>query len=106
MLTYKGYHGTVELDEEAGLLHGEVVDVRDVITFQAQSVNELKQAFRDSIDDYLDFCRERGEEPNKPFSGRLMLRLPTDVHRRVYVRAKEEGKSLNEYISEKLSVLS
>lgn len=58
MLVCKGYHGTVELDEEAGLLHGEVVDVRDGITFQAQSVNELKKAFRDSIDDYLDFCRE------------------------------------------------
>lgn len=58
MLVCKGYHGTVELDEEAGLLHGEVVDVRDVTTFQAQSVNELKKAFRDSIDDYLDFCHE------------------------------------------------
>lgn len=104
MLTYKGYHGNVEFDEKAGLFHGEVVDLRDVITFQGKSVDELQQAFRDSIDDYLDFCRERGEDPDKPFTGRLMLRLPTEIHRRVYVRAKKEGKSLNEYISEKLSL--
>lgn len=57
MLTYKGYHGKVEFDEEAGLFHGEVVDLRDVITFQGKSVEELEQAFRDSIDDYLEFCQ-------------------------------------------------
>jgi len=104
MLTYKGYHGKVEFDDEAGLFHGEVVDLRDVITFQGKSVDELDQAFRDSIDDYLDFCQLRGEEPDRAFTGRFMLRLPSDVHRKVYVRAKKEGKSLNEYISEKLSL--
>ena len=103
MLIHKGYHGKVEFDEEAGLFHGEIVDLRDVVTFQGKSVAELEQAFRDSIDDYLDFCRQRGEEPDKPFTGRLMLRLPTEVHRKVYVRAKKAGKSLNEYISEKLA---
>jgi predicted HicB family RNase H-like nuclease len=106
MLKYKGYHGKVEFDEDAGLFHGEIVDLRDVVTFQGKSVEELEQAFRDSIDDYLDFCRQRGEEPDKPFSGRLMLRLPTEVHRKIYVRAKKEGKSLNEYISEKLSMVN
>lgn len=104
MLVYKGYHGKVEFDDEAGLFHGEVVDLRDVITFQGKSVDELEQAFRDSVDDYLEFCQLRGEEPDKSFTGRLMLRLPSDVHRSVYVRAKKEGKSLNEYISEKLSM--
>jgi predicted HicB family RNase H-like nuclease len=105
MLTYKGYHGKVEFDDEAGLFHGEVVDLRDVITFQGKSVDELHQAFCDSIDDYLEFCQERGEEPDKAFTGRLMLRLPTDVHRKVFVSAKKAGKSINEYISEKLSTL-
>jgi len=56
MLTYKGYTGHVELDEEAGLFHGEVLDTRDVITFQGTSIEELTQAFQDSIDDYLEFC--------------------------------------------------
>jgi len=103
MLKYKGYHGKVEFDEDAGIFHGEVVDLRDVITFQGKTVEEIYQAFQGSIDDYLEFCHQRGEEPDKPFSGRLMLRLPSEVHRQVYIRAKKEGKSLNEYITEKLS---
>jgi predicted HicB family RNase H-like nuclease len=103
MLKYKGYHGKVEFDDEAGLFHGEVMDLRDVITFQGKSVDDLENAFRESVEDYLDFCEERNEEPDKPFSGRLMLRLPPEVHRKMYVGAKNEGKSLNEYITEKLN---
>ncbi|MCR9132946.1 MAG: type II toxin-antitoxin system HicB family antitoxin [bacterium] len=102
MLKYKGYHGKVELDEDAGILHGEVLDLNDVITFQGRTVEEIQQAFQESVDDYLEFCAKRGEEPEKPFSGKLMLRLPKDVHRNVYLNAKKEGKSLNEYITQKL----
>ena len=102
MLEYHGYTGRVEFDDEAGLFHGEVLDTRDVITFQGTSVEELAQAFRDSVDDYLDFCRGRNEEPDKPFSGRMMLRLPPDLHRLAYVEAKKEGKSLNQWIADKL----
>jgi predicted HicB family RNase H-like nuclease len=102
MLRYKGYTGHVEFDDEAGLFHGEVIDLRDVVTFQGKSVEELEAAFRDSIDDYLEFCEERGEESDKPFSGRLMLRLSPDLHREVYTRARREGKSLNQWISERL----
>lgn len=104
MLKYKGYHGKIEFDEEAGLFHGEVMDLRDVITFQGKSVEELEQALHDSVEDYLAFCKQRNEEPDKPFSGRLMLRLPSEVHRKVYIQAKKEGKSLNEFISEKLAL--
>lgn len=106
MLNHKGYTGRVEFDDESGLLHGEVLDLRDVITFQGRSVEELESAFRDSIDDYLAFCKERGEEPDKPFSGRLMLRLAPDLHRKVYVRAQHEGKSLNQWIADKLEKTS
>ena len=102
MLDYKGYKGHVEFDPEAGLFHGEILDTRDVITFQGTSVQELEQAFRDSIDDYLEFCAERGEEPDKPFSGRLMVRLDPDLHRSLYIEAKSAGKSLNQLINERL----
>lgn len=102
MMQYKGYHGKVELDEEEGIFHGEVLDLRDVITFQGKSVGELEQAFRESIDDYLEFCSSRDEEPDKPFSGKLMLRLPTEIHRKTYLDAKKAGKSLNEFIIGKL----
>jgi predicted HicB family RNase H-like nuclease len=106
VLQYKGCVGHVEFDDEASIFHGEVLDLRDVVTFQGRSVEEIEQAFRDSIDDYLDFCAERGQKPDKPFSGRLMLRLPPDLHRKIYVRAKQEGKSLNQWIAESLERVS
>jgi predicted HicB family RNase H-like nuclease len=102
MLEYKGYAGRVEYDDEAGVFHGEVLDLRDVITFQGKTVDEIEQAFRESIDDYLEFCEQRSEEPDKPFSGRLMLRLPPNLHRKVYVNALREGKSLNQWIAERI----
>lgn len=106
MLKYKGYKGHAEFDDEVEVFHGEVLHLRDVITFQGTSVEELEKEFRDSIDDYLEFCEERGEEPDRPFSGRLMLRLPPNVHRDVYVRARQEDKSLNQWITEKLEQAS
>ena len=102
MLNHKGYSGHVEFDGEAGLFHGEVLDTRDVITFQGRSVDEIEQAFRASADDYLGFCAEHGEAPEKPFSGRIMLRLPKRLHRDVYLWAKREGKSLNQFVVDRL----
>ncbi|CAN5503836.1 type II toxin-antitoxin system HicB family antitoxin [soil metagenome] len=104
MLDYKGYSGRVEYDQEGKLFHGEVLDLKDIVTFQGTTVDEIEEAFRESVDDYLDFCRERGEEADKPFSGRLMLRLAPNLHRQVYVHARKEGKSLNQWISEKLAI--
>ena len=102
-MKYKGYEGAVKFDEEASIFHGEVVNTRDVITFQGISVKELQKAFRDSIDDYLAFCAERGEEPDKPFSGNFVVRISPDLHRNLYTKAKREGKSLNSLIEEKLA---
>ena len=102
MLKYKGYTGYVEFDDEAGLLHGEILDTRDVITFQGKTVAEMKIAFRDSIDDYLEFCSERNEEPEKPFSGKFIVRLPSELHHRAYIKAVEQGKSLNQLVIETL----
>ncbi len=102
MLEHKGYRGHVEFDAEAGIFQGEILDTRDVITFQGKTVNEIKRAFRDSVEDYLEFCAERGEEPDKPFSGRLMVRLSPELHRRLYIEAREQGKSLNQLITEKI----
>ena len=78
MMEFKGYVGKVEFDDEAGIFHGEVLDTRDVITFQGRSVDELKTAFQESIDDYLAFCKQRGAEPNKPFSGQFVTRIPPE----------------------------
>jgi len=103
MLEHKGYTGQVEFDGEVGIFHGEVLDTRDVITFQGTTVDEIEQAFQDSVDDYIEFCSERGEEPDRPFSGRLMVRLSSDLHRKLYVEARRDGKSLNQLISDRLA---
>lgn len=73
LLEYKGYVGKVEIDFDAQILHGEVMYLRDVITFQGKNTEEIQQAFRDSVDDYLEFCETEGEEPEKPFSGEKEL---------------------------------
>ncbi len=100
MLTHHGYTGHVEFNDEAGLFHGEVLGLRDVVTFQGTSVTDLEAAFRASVDDYLAFCAERGEAPERPLSGRLTVRVPPDLHRRVAVRARRDGKSLNQWIAD------
>ena len=102
MMEYKGYIGKVEIDDEAGILYGEVINVRDVITFEGASVDEVQKAFRESIDDYLDFCSQRGESPEKPFSGKFVIRLPAELHRKAYIQAKLEDKSLNGWVTEVL----
>ena len=101
-MNYKGYEAHVVFDAEAGIFHGEVINTRDVITFQGESVTELKQAFQDSIDDYLDFCASEGREPEKPFSGDVRLRVEPELHRDIYISAKRSGKSMNEWLKEAL----
>ena len=101
LLEYKGYHGSVHLDADAKVLH-----LRDVVTFEGTTVEEVTQAFRDSVDDYLEFCRERGEEPEKPYSGRFVLRVSPELHRNLVEKAKSTGKSLNAFVAEKLREVS
>jgi len=101
-MKYKGYVGRVEFDDEAEIFHGEVAGARGVITFQGKSVDELKKAFRESVDDYLAFCEARGEEPDKPFSGRFMTRVAPELHQRISAAATVSGKSLNAWVAEQL----
>jgi predicted HicB family RNase H-like nuclease len=95
MLTYKGYSGSISVDIEGGILHGEVIGIRDVITYEAETVTGLIEAFHESLDDYLAFCVERGESPDKPYSGKLLVRVSPDVHRALVARAKDKGQSVN-----------
>lgn len=103
MMEYKGYRARVEFDDEAELFHGEVIGTRDVITFQGRSVEELKAAFSDSVDDYLEFCASQGKAPDKPYSGRFNLRIAPELHRRLDEEASSHGMSLNQWVITKLS---
>jgi len=102
MMEYKRYLGKVEFDDEVGIFHGEVINIRDVITFQGQTVAELKKAFRESVDDYLAYYHQRGESPDKPFSGQFVTRISPELHRQVNIAAVTSGKSLNAWIAEQL----
>jgi predicted HicB family RNase H-like nuclease len=104
MMEYKGYIGKVEVDEDASVFHGEVINIRDVVTFEGKTVTELRRAFHESVEDYLSFCAERGEDPDKPFSGKFVVRIPPDLHRKVYTQARLTEKSLNRWVSDVLEM--
>lgn len=104
-MTYMNYIAHVEFDDEAEIFHGEVINTRDMITFQGKSVKELKKAFIDSVKDYLAFCAKRGENPDKPFSGKFNLRLDPELHREAVIAAKENGLSLNQWVAEAITYM-
>ncbi|SKB15342.1 HicB protein [Planktothrix sp. PCC 11201] len=102
MLNYKGYTAQIEVDVDAGILFGQVLDINDVITFKGKTVEEIRQEFKNSIDDYLEFCQELGQEPDKPFSGKLPFRTTPENHRKIFLAAKKAGKSINAWMDETL----
>lgn len=89
--------------DDANIFHGEVIITRDVITFQGKTADEIKQAFRDSVKDYFEYCAKLGQPPEKPFTGKFMLRIPPDLHRKICVAAKQSGESINAWIKEQLA---
>lgn len=102
-MIYKGYTAKVTYDEHAELFHGEVIGTQDIITFQSDNAHKLSEEFRKSVDEYLSFCKEMVKAPDKPFSGKLLLRLTPEMHRALFVNAMESHKSLNEFITDKLA---
>jgi predicted HicB family RNase H-like nuclease len=102
MMTYKGYIGQVTYDDEAKVFHGRVIGLKDVITFEGTTVAEIEQAFRDSVEDYLEFCRKLGEKPEKTYSGKIPLRIEPELHAELSTKAAMHGLSLNAFIAEQL----
>lgn len=104
MMTYKGYMAMVEFDDSVGRLHGRVVNSGPypIATFEATNVDELQAEFQRSIDEYLLSCQEDGVEPQRPFSGKLNVRLGPELHQNVARSAAESGLSLNSWICQTL----
>ena len=98
ILTYKGYQGRFAYDPDADIFHGDVLHITDVVTFQGRSIDELKTALADSIEDYFDMCNQVGKSPQKPFSGRFNVRLTPELHQKAAHTAAVEGMSLNNWI--------
>jgi len=102
MMKYKGYMGKVDYDSDAKLFHGEVIGLKDTITFQGTNPEELECEFKKSIDVYLNWCKELGEKPEKTFSGKLHVRMDPELHAQLALAAERRGISLNDLINEKL----
>ncbi len=101
-MTYKGYTARIEFDDHDSIFVGRLLGIRDIVGFHADNVPELRAAFEESVDDYLEACAKIGKPAEKPASGKLMLRVPPELHGSALVAAKAAGKSLNQWATEVL----
>jgi predicted HicB family RNase H-like nuclease len=98
VMTYKGYIGSVHYSEDDEVFYGKIEAINDLIMFEGESVKELKKAFHEAVDDYLDTCKKVGRHPHKPFKGSFNVRVSPAVHRMAAVKAKMLGMSLNQFV--------
>jgi predicted HicB family RNase H-like nuclease len=99
-LEYKGYNGSVLYSDEDQILHGRILGIRDMVTFEGETVKELKESFVQAIDEYLSFCAAEGKKPDVPFKGSLNVRLAGDLHKRAALLAEEKSENLNKLIND------
>ena len=102
ILDHRGYRARVEFDAEDGLFFGRIAGIRDGVSFHADTVPALVQAFQEAVDDYLETCAKLGKTPERPFSGKLTLRVDPAVHAKSVEAAELAGKSLNQWIEDVL----
>jgi predicted HicB family RNase H-like nuclease len=102
-MTYRGYAAHIEYSDEDACFVGHIAGIRDVVGFHGESVPELRAAFEEAVDDYLDTCEKVGRAPSKSYSGKLMLRIPPEVHAHAAMMAEAHGKSINQWASEVLA---
>lgn len=102
-MTHKGYAARVEFDAEDHIFVGRVIGIRDVVSFHGETVSELENSFHEAVDNYLDACASLGQQPNKPYSGKLLIRVSAEIHAAVAASAEAAGKSLNQWAAEILN---
>lgn len=105
LLTYKGYHGTVDFSLEDDVLFGQVIDTNSLISYEGTNLDELKEDFRGAIDDYLAACREHNETPEKAYTGSFNVRLEPEAHKKLALYAKAHGESLNASVKKAVAQL-
>ena len=98
MIQYKGYTGVFDFDSSIDAFHGKVIGLRDGVTFQGRSVEELKTAMAESVEDYLELCSEAGKEPDRLYRGEFLVRTTPELHRAVALKARAKGQSLNTWV--------
>ena len=101
-MSCKGYTARIEYDERDNIFVGRILGIRSIISFHGETVSQLHREFEKAIKDYLAECKEEGVSPEKPASGKLLLRVPPEIHGRALVAAQAAGKSLNQWATEVL----
>jgi predicted HicB family RNase H-like nuclease len=99
-MTYRKYAARIDYDDQDKIFVGHLAGIRDLVGFHGKSVDELERAFHEAVDDYLNACERLSQSPEKPVSGRMMLRVPPEVHRAALRAAELSGKSLNQWAAE------
>ncbi len=100
-ISYKGYTAKIEFDTEDNILFGNIIGIRDTVGFHGESVSELQEAFHEA-DFYLETCEKANRDPNKPFSGKFLVRVDSSLHSRIAAAAVHTEKSLNKWVSDAL----
>ncbi len=102
-LNYKGYTAKIEFDPEDNILFGNIIGIRDTVGFHGETVTELKDAFHEAVNFYLESCKKAEREPNKPFSGKFVVRVNSSLHGEIAAAAAHAGKSLNKWVADTLN---
>lgn len=102
-MSYKGYKAVISYSAEDECLIGHIAGIRDIVGFHGESVKEVRDAFREAVDFYLESCAKMGAAPEKPYSGHLTLRLPPELHAKLALQAQLSGSSLNKWLITTLS---
>ena len=102
VMNYKGYSARIEYDDEDAILTGQIAGIRDGVGFHAETVEDLRNAFQEAVEDYIETCAKIGKEPQKAYSGQVMFRVSPEVHRKAALAAELSGKSLNQWAEEVL----
>jgi len=98
ILEYKGYYASLRFSSEDEVFYGKLLGIDDLVNFEGASVKELKKAFHEAVDDYLETCNELGKEPNKTYKGTFNVRLTTDLHKQAALYAAMHNISLNDFV--------
>lgn len=102
LMIYKDYSARIEYSDEDACFIGHVAGIRDVVGFHGESVAELRAAFEEAVDDYLATCEKLKRSPQRPYSGKVMLRIDPGIHAKVAMLAEAQGKSINAWAQEAL----
>jgi len=102
-MTYKGYFAKINFDERDGIFWGKVIGIKDSITFEGETVAQLTEDFHSAINHYLADCKQEGSTPDKPYSGKLTLRVSPGIHAEIAAAAAHAGKSLNKWVADTLN---